>query len=113
MKKLFFAASVLLLASCEDIKVEVNCVTTGAPAVECEVHQRAGKKEVEVCWDFEAKCANGEVVKAERTCAKVKDGGDAKATTPADKLSNVDKCGGDKPPEAKVSNLTIDGKKAQ
>jgi hypothetical protein len=99
-----------LLGGCsEQVNVTVNCVTTAAPAVECEVTQTKGKAEVEVCWDFTATCENGVVVKT-HACQKVKDGGSAKTTIPADKLPDVDKCAGSKPPVAKVDNLTLNGK---
>ncbi|HEU0035540.1 MAG TPA: hypothetical protein VFQ53_33245 [Kofleriaceae bacterium] len=97
------------LAGCEQAKVHVNCVTTAAPAVECEVTQTAGKSEVEACWEFVAECGNGTVVSAPKTCQKVSNGGTAKVTIPGDKLTNVDKCGGDKPPKAKLTNLTLNG----
>lgn len=103
----------ILLAACsENVKVHISCITTAEPSVECELKQTTGKSEVEVCWDFVATCDNGAVVKAERTCQKVKDGGTAKATIPADKLTGVDKCGGSKPPTAKVENMTLNGKSA-
>lgn len=94
----------------EDVSVNVACKTTAAPAVECDVAQRAGKSEVEVCWDFAVTCANGAEVKAERTCQKVKDGATVKAVIPADKLSGIDKCGGEGPPVGKLSNMTLNGK---
>jgi hypothetical protein len=104
----------VLLAGCgEKVNVSVDCITTAAPAVECDVKQTKGKTEVEVCWDFSATCENGAVVKAARTCQKVKDGGTVKATITADKLDGIDKCGGTKPPTAKVDNLTLDGKKGE
>jgi hypothetical protein len=107
-------ALVLLATGCgEKVNVSVHCITTAAPAVECDVKQTKGKSEVEVCWDFKATCANGAVVTAERTCQKVKDGATVKTTIPADKLDGVDKCAGDKPPVAVMENMTIDGKKAQ
>src|SRR3954452_16514484 len=88
-----------LLGACsEKVNVKVNCITTAAPAVECELKQTQGKSEVEVCWDFTATCDNGAVVKAARTCQRVKDGGTATATIPADKLDGIDKCGGSSPP---------------
>jgi hypothetical protein len=73
--KLATLALVVALAGCEQVKVHVNCETTAAPAIECTVQQTAGKSEVEVCWDFELTCANGNKVTAPRTCQKVKDGG--------------------------------------
>lgn len=60
-----------LLAGCsEKVNVNVNCVTTAAPSVECELKQTLGKSEVDVCWDFITTCANGAVVKAARTCQR-------------------------------------------
>ena len=107
----YLAIALFLLTGCgEKVAAHVDCVTTAAPAVECEVKQTKGKSEVEVCWDFEATCANGAVVKAAHTCQKVKDGGSAKVTIAADKLEGIDKCGGDKPPQAAVKNMTIEGK---
>ena len=112
MKHAVFA--VLLLAGCgEQVNVHIDCITTAAPAVECELKQTKGKSEVEVCWDFSATCANGAVVKAARTCHKVKDGGTEKVTIAADKLDGLDKCGGDRPPTAKVENLTLNGKASE
>lgn len=108
-----FVLAMVLLAGCsEKVNVSVNCVTA-ADGVTCDVQQTAGKTEVETCWDFAVTCANGAVVKAPRTCAKVKDGGTTKATIPADKLTDREKCDGDKPPTAKITNLTIDGKPSE
>lgn len=101
---------VVFTACGEDVSVHVACKTTAAPAVECDVAQTAGKSEVEACWDFTVTCANGGEVKAERTCQKVKDGATAKVTIAADKLTGIDKCGGDGAPTAKVSNMTLNGK---
>jgi hypothetical protein len=115
MKNLLRAAGLafVLAAGCgENVKVEVLCETTAAPAIECDVKQTLGKSEVDVCWDFAVTCANGAVVTAERTCQKVKDGGTARAVVPADKLTGIEKCGGDKPPTGALSNLTINGKPA-
>jgi len=99
------------LGACkEEVNVNVECVTTAAPAVECTVKQTKGKSEVETCWDFSVTCGNGEVVKAQRTCHKIKDGATDKVTIGADKLSNVEKCAGSAAPAAKLENLTINGK---
>jgi hypothetical protein len=118
MKALSLSMSLLLtglgLAGCgEEVRVNVACVTVATPAVECTVTQTQGKGEVEACWDFTATCANGVAVKAARTCQKVKNGGTEKAIIPADKLADVDKCAGDKPPTAKVENLTLNGQAAK
>lgn len=99
-----------LTACGEQVSVHVDCVTTGVPAVECNVTQKAGKSEVEACWDFAVTCANGAEVKAERTCQKVKDGATVKTVIPAPKLAGVDKCGGDGPPVGKLTGLTLNGK---
>jgi len=108
MKRALFA--IALLAGCkEEVLVNVNCVTTAAPAVECDLKQTKGKAEVEACWDFVATCENGAVVKG-HGCGKVKDGGTSKATIPKEKLDGLDKCQGSKPPTAKLENMTIDGK---
>ena len=100
-----------LLAACsEDVSVHVACVTTAAPAVECDLEERVGKLEVEVCWDFGVTCANGAEVKAERTCHKIKDGAKAKVTIPGEKLTGLDKCGGEGAPKAQVTNITLNGR---
>ena len=100
-----------LFAACDEkVAVSVNCVTTSAPAVECDVTQTVGKSEVEACWDFAVTCANGAEVKAERTCQKVKDGGTVKAVVPAAKLTGMEKCGGDGPPKGSMTGLTLNGK---
>mgnify|MGYP000358402475 CR=1 FL=1 len=99
------------LAGCDEtVGANVQCVTTGVPAVECDVAQTVGKSEIEVCWDFAVTCANGSEVKAERTCQKVKDGATVKTVIPKEKLAGVDQCGGDGPPVGKMANLTINGK---
>ena len=93
----------------EEVSVHVACKTTAAPAVECDVVQKIGKSEVDVCWDFAVTCANGGQVKAERTCQKVKDGGTAKAVIPAEKLTGIATCGGEGPPTGQVANITLNG----
>jgi hypothetical protein len=94
----------------EDVSVHVDCITTAAPAIECDVKQTKGKSEVEACWDSSVTCANGNVVKAQRWCQKVKDGATVKTTIPADKLTGIEGCGGDGAPTAKLENLTLNGK---
>lgn len=107
----YLPLALLVLAACsEHVDVHVDCITTAAPAVECEVKQTKGKSEVEVCWDFSVTCGNGAVVKAPNTCQKVKDGGTVKTTISADKLDGIDQCGGDKPPTGSLTNMTINGK---
>lgn len=110
--RIIITLALVLLAACkgEEVSVNVDCKTTAAPAVECDVTQTKGKSEVEACWDFSVTCANGAVVKAARTCQKVKDGGTVKTTITADKLDGIDKCGGDGPPTGSMTNMTIDGK---
>ena len=110
MKQALALVSVFFVAGCESVKVNVNCVTTQESAVECTVQQTQGKAEVEACWDFTVTCPNGTVVKAPRTCQKVSGGGTQKSTVPADKLTNLDKCGGTGESKAALSNLTLDGK---
>jgi hypothetical protein len=101
---------VLGLAACESVSAHVDCKTTAAPSVECEVKQTEGKTEVEVCWDLTVTCNNGTKVTPPRTCGKVKDGGTTNVTIPADRLPNVDKCDGG--PKATLENLTLNGKPA-
>jgi hypothetical protein len=103
--------SAMLLAACgEKVNVNVSCVTTADPAVECTLVQTKGKSLVKVCWDFTATCANGAVVTAPHICHTIKDGGTEKLTVHADSLTGIDKCAGSTPPTAKLSNMTIDGK---
>jgi len=107
-----FAAALFLVAACsivEPVKVDVTCETT-KEGLDCTVRQAAGKAEAEACWDFIITCANNAVVKSPHMCQKVKNGGSAKTSVTRDKLTNIENCGGDKPPTAKVENLTIDGK---
>ena len=110
MKKYCLLALLLGSGCGEDVSAHVDCITTAAPAVECDVKQTKGKSEIDVCWDFAVTCANGAVVKAPNTCQKVKDGGSAKVTIAADKLDGIDKCGGDKTPTGALTNMTINGK---
>src|SRR5512138_2935136 len=110
--RMLLVAAILAGGCSEEVNVSVNCITTAAPAVECDVEQTKGKTEVEACWDFEIKCGNGAVVKAPHACQKVGGGAKVKHVTPADKLAGLDKCGGEKP-VATMSNMTINGKASQ
>ena len=111
MKSVIAALFVIsALAGCsEEVNVHIDCKTT-ATTVECALEQTKGKTEAEACFDFIAACDNGVEVKAVKNCAKVKDGGKAQLTIPTEKLTNIDKCGGSKPPVARVENLTLNGK---
>lgn len=101
---------VLLLAACgEKVAVHVDCITTAAPAIECDVKETKGKAEIEACWDISVTCPNQAVVKAPHWCQKVKDGGTAHAVIPGDKLTGMEGCGGTGAPTAKLDNLTLDG----
>ena len=91
----------------EAVHVTVNCVTVAEPAVECELKQMQGKGAAQVCFDFSVTCANGAVVKAERSCGNVADGKISKLRITGDKLTGMDKCGGDGAPTGKVENLKI------
>ncbi len=91
----------------EAVNVTVNCVTVADPAVDCEINQTQGKGAAQVCFDFSVTCANGAVVKAERSCGNVADGKISKLRIPGDKLTGMDKCGGDGAPIGKVENLKI------
>ena len=106
------AVMFLVLASgcSEKVYVDVQCRTVEGPAIICDLTQKEGKSEVDVCWDFSATCENGAVVTAAHTCHKVKDGGTSSITIGADKITGVDKCAGTKPPTAKLENLTLNGK---
>jgi hypothetical protein len=109
MKRIFLVSFFgLALAGCESVSAHVDCVTTAAPSVECEVKQTEGKGAMEVCWDLTVTCKNGTKITPPRTCGSVKDGGTTKVTIPADKLANVDKC--DAEPKAVLNNLTVNGK---
>ena len=109
---LLLALSVATGCKGEEVLVHVDCITTAAPAIECEVKQTKGKSEVEACWDMSVTCGNGAVVKAPRTCQKVKDGSTVKTTIPGDKLTGFDQCqaGSGGGPTAKLENLTLNGK---
>jgi hypothetical protein len=110
------AFALFLLAGCETklsvtepTNVDVSCETT-KDALVCNVKQIVGTQEATACWEFSMTCANGTVIKAPKSCINVKGGGTGVHTIPRDKLVDADKCGGDKPPVAKVENLTINGK---
>lgn len=94
----------------EAVNVTVNCVTIAEPAVNCELNQTQGKGAAQVCFDLSVTCANGAVVKAERSCGDVADGKISTLKIPADKLTGIDKCGGDGAPIGKVENLKITAK---
>jgi hypothetical protein len=113
MKTSYFLLIMLVgagLGACEEmVAVSVKCGTTWAPAVECDVSETFGKREVVACWDFSVTCANGNRVTAERTCQKLKGGGTVKTMIPAGKLTGYDRCGGEGSPVSAVTRLTIDG----
>ena len=94
----------------EDVKVSVHCETVADPAVNCELNQTQGKGAAHVCFDFSVTCANGAVVTAERSCGDVADGKISKLRIAGDKLTGMDKCGGDGAPTGKVENLKITAK---
>ena len=93
-----------------NVAADLNCEVKSGPQVVCTVKQTKGTDELEACWDFTATCANGATLKAQRTCQKVKDGGEAISTTMSDKLTIAGECDGS--PTAKVENFTINGKPA-
>jgi hypothetical protein len=101
----------LLLVGCsEKVHVNVSCVTTATPSVECTLVQNKGKSQVKVCFDFTATCANGAVVTAPHICHDIKDGATEKVTVGVASLAGIDKCEGTTPPVAKLTNMTLDGK---
>jgi hypothetical protein len=110
MKALLAVVVMSCLAACgEQVSVSVECVSTAGPAVACDLLQKVGKSEVEVCWDFQVECGNGAIVKAPRTCHRLSGGAAAKVTIPGDRLEGIERCSGDTAPKATLSNLTIDG----
>ena len=112
MKYALSLALLLSITACksEDVSVHIDCETTATPAVECDVKETKGKSEVEACWDFSVTCANGAIVTAARTCQKVGDGKTVHTTIAADKLTGLDKCGGEGKPTGALKNMTINGK---
>ena len=111
MKKLALVVFVLASGACkrEIVLANVNCITKDGPLVECTVAQTKGTSEMEVCWDFNVKCANNATLQA-HGCAKVKDGGTVNHNIPADKIKINGVCDSD--PKAEVVNMTINGDKA-
>lgn len=98
------------LGACEEqVAISVNCETTWAPSIACDVTERLGKREVEACWDYTVTCANGNRVTAERTCQRVGGGETVRAVIPAAKLTGYDRCGGGGAPVGRASGLTLDG----
>ena len=95
----------------EQVSTNVNCEVKAGPTVDCTVAETKGTADVEICWEFRVTCANGATLEAARTCAKVKDGQTSNATIPTDKIKSAGSCEGEK--TAAVTNLTINGEKAQ
>lgn len=93
------------------VSVDVQCEAKSREAITCDVKQTSGKDEVEACWDVRVDCPNGTVLDAPHTCQKVKGGGSETATIPSSTIENVENCQGGQPKLA-LSNLTINGKKA-
>ena len=115
MKYALFLSVLFSAAACsEKVDVHVKCITTAAPAVECDVQQTKGKAEVEACWDMKVTCGNGGIVTAPHWCQKVKDGATVKTTIPGDKLTGLDGCanGSGGGPTAVLENMTINGEKS-
>lgn len=117
------AILLVLLTACEAKIGEVQPLVVGTGAdihcegiqegFECRVVQVVGTAESEVCFDIAITCGDGGVVKAPRTCAKVKDGGTTKAMIPYSTLQG-DQCSGDKTKRVfKILNQTIDGLSAE
>lgn len=100
------------LASCtveEEVRVAVDCTANARDEVECAITQKVGKAEAEACWDFAVTCANGTIVKAPRTCQKVKQGGTEKLVIPKDRLRGLAECDGGA--KAEITNLTVNGQR--
>lgn len=110
---LAFLALATVAAGCggKKLSVDVTCDPVSRERVVCDVKQTAGTDEVEACWDITADCPNGTVVTGPRTCQKVKGGGVEKTSIPSSSFEGVEDCQGGKPKLA-LSNLTINGKKA-
>jgi len=110
-----FALAIALVASTgcqkQQVLANVDCEVKAGPTVDCTIAETKGTAEVEVCWEFKVTCANGATLDAARTCAKVKDGQTSTATIPTDKIKVAGSCEGEK--SASVTNLTINGEKAQ
>jgi hypothetical protein len=95
----------------EQVSTNVNCEVKSGPTVDCTIAETKGTADVEICWEFKVTCANGATLEAARTCAKVKDGQTSNATIPTEKIKSAGSCEGEK--TAAVTNLTINGEKAQ
>jgi hypothetical protein len=89
VRTLLGLSTLIALTACgEDVRVHIDCITTAAPAVECDVAQTKGKSDVEVCCDFAVTCKNGTKIAAPRSCTHVKDGTTVKHTIPGKTTTN-------------------------
>jgi hypothetical protein len=106
------AVLVVLLAGCQEkVRAKVNCEVVQGPTVDCAIAQTEGTREVEVCWEFGARCESGATLDAPRTCTTVKDGKTARTTIPMKKLTITGTCSGKR--VGALTNLTVDGEPAQ
>jgi hypothetical protein len=111
MKTLLIVLAVAAIGCREEVASSVLCEIKEGPVVDCSVTQTKGKAEIEVCWNYKAECANKSTLEAPKMCAKVKDGGSATASAPADKLTISGACEG--AAKGAVTNMTINGETAK
>ena len=107
MKQYVLLVGLLALGCREEVNALVNCAAKEGPTVECTVKQVKGKSEMEVCWQFKSVCANKASLETERTCTKLKDGGEKTVTIATDKIKISGACEGQ--PNATIEGMTING----
>lgn len=86
---------------------QIQCDVVAGPQVACTVRQVEGTADVEICWDFKVMCDSGASLTAPRSCVHVSPGETTQTTIPADKLTMLGTCTGDR--HAELGALTIDG----
>ena len=108
--KFLYALAITLAATTackEQVEATVQCKVNEGPVVDCDITQTKGKAEVEVCWDFNVKCANDATLTANRTCGSVKDGETTPVNIPSDKIKLEGQCQGET--TAEVVNIKLKG----
>ena len=108
MNKLVVLLAIATGCGKKTVTASVDCEVKAGPVLECDAKQTNADAKVEVCWDFSIACGNGATFVAERTCTPVNGLVVSRVTIPTEKIKISGPCDGTK--DAKVTNLTVDGK---
>lgn len=109
MKLLCALALTLTLVATTGCKTEVaatvECKVAEGPTVDCSITQTKGTAAIEVCWDFNVKCANDATLTAS-SCGNVEDGQTSKVMIPTTEITIEGACEGES--AAEVVNVRLE-----